>query len=439
VTRLGRTALAIAGIVGAGCPDEAGRVVADARDSIEHELEPDDDAREPDDVRELEDGREDEASSDVLEDAVEEARSALPPWLGYCGGTRCDGLEALVIVVCPEVEPACAPTRMTTVVPSIDGRPIDAVAFPLGLPEGATMRILSGSGHVAGAIVTAYAPRIEVRSDLEVTVSYYEVPPAWGGTTSLDFESATRTSTIMDSVFFRHPSYDTGPAADLLHTRGLTTIGREREVTGVTSEKVRAFFMPTELAAVSGEGNFSYGDGTVTSNYGNPPYIAALGGIIPVAFPRFAHEVAHELFDEIRSAFLGDVTCLNEGLADALAWVVGDLPEADFGPVGVRGIDFSRGCLEVDEIHDVGNCYFWQVKQAGLLDAAFMRGIFDPRAGLDFDSCDQHARRTGDAILVYFTEAAGGADMVPVVDAMGLDHAGSYAAALGALGLPPAR
>ena len=39
------------------------------------------------------------------------------------------------------------------------------------------------------------------------------------------------------------------------------------------------------------------------------------------------------------------------------------------------------------------------------------------------------------SILVYFTEAAGGASMIPVLESMKIPHAGSYGAAKQALGL----
>jgi len=235
-------------------------------------------------------------------------------------------------------------------------------------------------------------------------------------------------------VFYRHPGYDTGTAAADVHARAQTIVATERSMSGLTSEHVTAFFMPTELA-VQVEGNFSYGDGTVTINYGNLPYIAAMGGIVNTAMPRFAHEYTHELFNEIEPAFSGNFSCLNEGVADALAYAAGFLPEEDFGPVGLKGIDFDSGCTALDEIHDVGNCYFWHVKKAGLLTQKFMHGVFHPQHAFKFDSCAQTTIETGNNILVYFTEASGGIDMVPVLDSMKLPHAASYDAAKQALGL----
>jgi hypothetical protein len=308
--------------------------------------------------------------------------------------------------------------------------------FPLVVPGDASPRLVSGSGYVVSHLVWAFrASNVILGSDQDVLASYYNVVPVWGGTTPLNFTSTVLTSALLDTVFYRHPSYDTGTAAMDLHTQGQAVIAMERTITGLASEHVTAFFMPTELAAVQGEGDFSYGNGTVTINYGNPAYIAAYGGIMNTAIPRFAHEYAHELFNEIRPALAGDPSCLNEGLADALAFAAGFLPEEDFGPVGVRGISFDSGCAAVSEMHDVGNCYFWHVKKAGLLTSGLLYGIFHPQHTFSFNSCAQNTIETGNSILVYFTEAAGGANMVPVLESMNIPHAGSYDAAKRAVGL----
>ncbi|WP_437564220.1 hypothetical protein [Sorangium sp. So ce542] len=373
---------------------------------------------------------------DVVDAAPPVAAAPLPPWLEYCDAAPCAAAAPVVVHVCPESNPLCTPTRQTTVVPNVNGKPISGVYLPMTLPAGAVLRHVSGSASVSYNTVSySYAPGLVLRSDLDVLLSYYDVAPVWSGTTPVTFESTQLTSATVDSVFYRHPSYGTGTAAADLHAQGQDAVAIERAMTGVTSEKLSAFFMPSELGGVQGEGNWSFGDGTVTINYGNPPFIAHKGGIPNAAMPRFAHENAHELYNEIRSSFLGDDSCLNEGIADALAYLTGYLPVEDFGPIGLTGIDFDTGCTELTRTHDIGNCYFWHVKNAGLLTESFMHGIFHPQHQYGFNSCTQNVAQTGNSILVYFTEAAGGADMVPVLDAMEIPHAGSYAAAKLALGL----
>ena len=97
-------------------------------------------------------------------------------------------------------------------------------------------------------------------------------------------------------------------------------------------------------------------------------------------------------------------------------------------------MDFDSSCAALNEMHDVGNCYFWHVKKAGLLTRAFLHGIFHPQRSYDFDSCAQNTLKAGDNMLVLFTEAAGGANMVPILDSMHIPHAASYEAAKQALG-----
>jgi hypothetical protein len=358
----------------------------------------------------------------------------LPPWLTYCDTELCASIAPVVVYACPAGSPQCTPARSTTIIPQVDDKPISGVVFPIVAPVGTSVRLVSGNGAVVSHFVSAYeTSKVIFASDPDVLLSYYDVAPVWGGTTPLNFASTLLSSALLDSVFYRHPSYDTGTAATDLHVQGQAVITTERTITGLTSEHVTAFFMPTEL--VQGEGNFSYGNGTVTINYGNPPYIAANGGIMSGAIARFAHEYAHELFNEIRPAPAWFPFCLNEGVADALAYVAGFLPEADFGPVGLDGTNFDSSCTALSRIHDVGNCYFWHVKKAGLLTPSFLRGIFHPQHSFNFNSCAQNTTETGNSILVYFTEAAGGTDMVPVLDSMQIPHAGSYEAAKQALGL----
>ncbi len=379
--------------------------------------------------------RSEASASDPADGQTTMSDVRLPPWLTYCDVEPCVSSQPLIVNVCPGSDARCTPARATSVVPQVDGRPISGVFFPLFAPAGDVMRIVSGNGQASSSLLWAYqASKVIVGFGADVRISYYDLTPGADGMTVLNFASTRLTSALLDSIFYRYPAYDVGTAAADLHERGQAIIALQQSISGLTPERVTAFFMPTELAAVQGEGNFSYGNGTVTINYGNPPYIAAVGGILNAALPRFAHEHSHELFDEIRTAFPGNATCLNEGIADALPYVAGFLPEEDFGPIGLRGSDFDAGCTALQEAHDVGNCYFWHVKKAGMLTSSFLYGVFHPQHLFHFDSCTQNALHTGNSILVYFTEAAGGADMVPALDSMKIPHSGSYAAAKQALG-----
>jgi len=360
----------------------------------------------------------------------------LPPWLTYCDTGSCTSLDPVVVYSCPAENPQCMPARSTMVVPQVDDKRISGVYISLD-PADTSVRLLSGDGKADSVFISVFqAPGVTFGSDQDMLLSYYKVAPVWGGNTVLNFTSTFSTSALLDTVFYRHPSYDTGNVAAQLHAEGQTIISAQRAMTGIAPEHVTAFFVPTELAAArEGEANFSFGDGTVTVNYGNPPYIAARGGIMNSAMPRFAHEYAHELFNEIAAAYTGNPSCMNEGVADALPFVAGFLPEEDFGPIGLAGSDFDGGCTALSEAHDVGNCYFWHVKKAGLLTPAFLHEIFHPQHTYRFDSCSQNTIETGNSILVLFTEAAGGADMTSVLESMHIPHAASYAAAKQALGM----
>ncbi len=374
--------------------------------------------------------------------------ASLPPWLAYCNNELCAGLAPVVAAVCPDGTPSCTPTRSTTVVPQVNGVPISGVAIPLirnltlnGLSFPNTLvRLISGDGAVSNGVtlfVNAYtASSVQLKSKQSFLVSYYGLPPVWGGTTAINFTTTHLTSALVDTWFYRHPSFTPDTSVDTLHARVQTIITTERDLTGITtSEHVTAYFLPTELTANrDGEGNFSYGNGTVTMHYGHPLYIERIGGIASQVLARFAHEYVHELFNEMSDMFLDNPRCLNEGLADAVAFASGFLPEPDFGPIGLRGLDFTDGCLEQTETHDIGNCYLWNLKQAGFLTPTVIRGLFHPQHTFVFDSCVMD-ERTGNTLLVYFTESASGANLIPALNAMRLPHAASYLEAKAALGL----
>lgn len=358
-------------------------------------------------------------------------RSPLPPWLSYCDMAPCANQPPLAVKLCPGQTGDCVPARSTTLTLTVDGFALSGATYPLFLSGNVTLHWLSGNGFVNFlSIIQRHSPSTTFASDLDPAISFYEDVPQWGATTPLSFVSMTRKTEGFESYTFHHATY---PVPDL-HAQAEQIMVTERAIVEITSESVRAFFIPTELVAGNGEGNWSYGNGVVTINYGNPPYIAALGGVENTALPRFAHEYAHELFDQVISNYGWNPRCLNEGQADAMAYVAGHLPLEELGPIGVRGTDFRLGCHTATEIHEVGNCYFYHLQQAGLLTPAFMYRLFRPQHRFQFDSC-QSTETTGNSLLVAFTDAASGANLVPVLDAMRLPHAPDYQAAKQALGL----
>ncbi|HKO46297.1 MAG TPA: hypothetical protein VJV79_01155 [Polyangiaceae bacterium] len=366
------------------------------------------------------------------------APAALPFWLRYCSEPTCGGLSPLVVYVCPSSDPNCTPTRETTVVPEVDGRQIDQILFPLQLPSGFAPRLVSGAGQVTGSLIFSTTSPIRLRSDVDLTLSYYNVTPTWGGTTHLNFVSQTFSSAEVVTTVFRFPSFLTSGEPAEFHSRGRSIIVQESQIAQIQPGRMNASFLPSEMATL-GEGNFSDGNLNITINYSNPPFIATSGGVFNAAMPRFAHEYVHELFSEIAQSYPGNSSCLNEGLADAFAFASGFLPERDFGPIGLRGgNDFDQGCagiLNDFELHDAGNCPLWQVHRLGLLSESFARAMLHPLHVIDFDSCDLASARTGNALLVLFSEAAG-QDLTSAIQLAQIPNAGSLAAAKLALGIP---
>lgn len=362
-------------------------------------------------------------------------RAELPWWQSYCADSTCGGTP-LVVRVCPDSNLNCSPSRQTTVVPRVDGQQISQVLLPIQVPAGNSLHYVSGNGQVLSTYVEAFTSPVVIRSDVTLSVSYYNAPVVWGGTTNLNFVSEVFPSAEVLTTVFRFPTYLTAGEPAEFHTRGRNIIIRESEIASIYPGKMKSYFLPSELST-GGEGNYSNGALRITSNYSNPGYIDAMGGVYNVAMPRFSHEYVHELFSEVTSKHPGNNICLNEGIADAFPYAAGFLPEADFGPLGQVGADFNQGCAETmvrREEHEVGNCPLWQVKRLNRMTTAFATAVLNPRTTIDFDSCDLTSARTGNALIVLYSEAAG-VDMTQAIQMAEIPSAGSYTAAKAALGL----
>jgi hypothetical protein len=364
----------------------------------------------------------------------------LPFWLTYCADPTCGGQQPLVVHVCPEGNSSCSPTRQTTIVPNLDGRQISQILFPIQptvATTGVIATVISGSGQVLGAsLVLSLTSPVILKSDVDITFSYYSVAPMWGGTTHLDFVSTTMSSPEVVSTVYRHPTFLVNDEATQIHERGREIIAVESQIAGINPGQMHAIFMPSEFATL-GEGNFATGDLNIYMNYGNPPFIEFIGSVVDAVMPRFAHEYVHELFSEVAASHSGNSLCLNEGLADAFAFAAGFLPEPDFGPNALRGGNFNEGCAEIlqnFEVRDAGNCPFWQVHRLGLLSQSFVANILRPQRVIEFDSCDLTSDRTGNALIVLFSEASG-IDMTEAIQMAEIPNAGSFEAAKQALGL----
>jgi hypothetical protein len=362
---------------------------------------------------------------------------ALPFWLAYCNDPTCGGQPPLVVNACPQTNPGCTPSRSTTVIPQLDGRQINQMRFPVNFPDGASLSVVSGNGSISGDQVVSLTSPVVLRSDLDVTLSFYDIPPVWGGTTRLRFLSEVRSAPEVVTTVYRHPSFLLNGEPAEFHDRGRTIISGESAIANINPGQMHSIFMPTEFATF-GEGNFSDGNLNIFMNYSNPPFIEASGNVFNVVMPRFAHEYVHELFSEIAQNYPGANSCLNEGLADAFSFAAGFLPEADFGPLGLVGNNFDQGCAGITnnfEVHDAGNCPLWQVRRLGLLSQSFARAMLHPQHVISFDSCDFTSSRTGNAFLVLYSESAG-QDMTQALQMAQIPNAGSLAAAKQALGIP---
>jgi hypothetical protein len=360
---------------------------------------------------------------------------ALPPGFQYCTPATPCGTVVPRVNACPQGAASCTPARTTTVEWTVNGTPFNVLGINFrGAPS--TIQIVSGPATIMSQqfATPTNTPRMTLGSDLDVTLTYYDDVPVWGGTTLIPFDGTFQTTAHGSSSLFGHASYDLGTTHATVAQRLEEIAVNEIGVASLTPPPFRAFLMPTEMAIVlGGEGDFSFGDGTIAVNYGNPDFIATAGGVLAIVSHEFAHEHSHLLFHQIANKFVGNPTCFDEGLADGLGNFLGYVPDSDLG-AAQDGSDFTQGCTTPTEIHAKGNCVFWNLKRAGYFTRAMFTSLFAPQHTYGFDSCNMTASTTGNTYVVYLTEATG-TDMSAFVTSIGLTNAGSYAAAKAALGL----
>lgn len=375
-----------------------------------------------------------EAGDDAEAGAPAEISIELPPGFAWCKFQDC-GSQQVVVRVCESA--GCQPAKSAVMDWTINGQAFDRLGLlvtPLSGPCSTSVESGPGSMFWQFAMVSgASSARLETDA-CEAEVTHYHLAVPWNGTLHIPFQATGYADSRGSSWFFRYSGYDPQVEHPTLHGQ-LSGIAKELvQLLDVDPVVFQAWLMPTELAIpLGGEGNFSMGNGLITVNYGNPDWIAAMGGATALILHEFSHEYTHELFLPVSSSYVGNNTCLNEGIADAVGNSLGYVPDADFCPDSGAGCAYAAGCGGITEIHAAGNCVLWNVKNAGLLDANALRKLFHPSRIFSFDSCDFGSDQTGNSLVVMFTEASG-QDSSDAVTAMGIPHAGSYAAAKAALG-----
>lgn len=395
----------------------------------------------------------DAGDPDVVDAAVPQEQTPLPPWLRYCTDAAPCATDVR-LTTCPPDTVGCAQTgRETTLRWTIDGAPVDGVTVFVNTHAGA-VAVASNSprvtsfGPFAAVQGASSLALIEGQGTTVEGLSYYNVTPRWGGVTELGFTSLTLAGPHGTAWFFRHSSFDFGLTAEALRDAVEQVYDGVVALSGRTPPAYRAFFIPSELVVNNGDGNFAFWPDTVTINYGNPDWLSYLGGFQTSVQWEWAHELTHLLTQPLGER-LSNIACLNEGLADAVGNKLGYIPESDFRP-GDSTLESS--CRGLVGLHAIGNCYLWHLKHYRadtVTDGPFwtertFAGLFATPRALRLDTCSvpwpgQQAPSaedlvTGDSWVVYFSDATG-EDMTEFVQSLGFFSSGSLGASIAALGL----
>ncbi|MGC3999422.1 MAG: hypothetical protein QM767_19070 [Anaeromyxobacter sp.] len=364
----------------------------------------------------------------------------LPSWMP-------NRTETAALNLCPEGVSTCTAARTTTLKWTLNGQSMGGYEV---MPSPANVQPMWVSGWVYwwGPYSQVYAAQATLGVAAGVTldtIGSFGTVPVWGGTTNIPFTGASLQNAHGISTVIRSPAY-TLPVTDAEVAAFSETIYvQEVALLGITPPNYRAFYSPADISMLAGhEGNVSIGNGEVSINWGNPGFASTYpGGIAAHLKTEFAHEHAHTIFNAIYSQlFTADNSCLNEGLADAVANYLGYRPESEFK--NKRGTDYSlsQSCAALTEMHDVGDCIFWHLKHLGeasgaasgpYWNATTMKGLFTPKHTFTANSCTFGSQLSGDSYVVYLSEATG-ADMTSFVTSLGFPTSGSLAASRAALG-----
>ncbi len=222
------------------------------------------------------------------------------------------------------------------------------------------------------------------------------------------------------------PAFETKVPAELeAQWEGFDDIAEKiSKAAGLEPQPYELHFVPSEMMRdLWGAGEY-HGSNRISLNR----YVPHLGEIPEDRPGVFAHEYGHLVIDKKIPRENVDqrvrFSCLGEGIAEAVeAYAQGTWDDGTF----------PSGCAHVGYWHSKGQCVLWQAYHQGYRDEEYIHGLLNPNIPLHFDSCAfgegySNTTEIGNAYIVYLSEAAK-KDLTAVVDAAGIDHAGSYLSA----------
>ncbi len=223
----------------------------------------------------------------------------------------------------------------------------------------------------------------------------------------LKYQSQSLKSEQGTTHVVRLPGVGVVPAKHHRVHAAFDALATAMEGVGVTVEPYRLWMLPEEILRgfyPSGLSHYSRADRGIVLNgdrishvLGEERYLDEMRGL-------FVHEYAHYLFHH---RFKAKLSCLNEGLADAMALVYAPESGRHLNPHSGSRLNFSGGCQGLTGNHTKGECILWFLQAETAITEEVLRKLFNPATIPDFDSCELETEETGLGYFKYLSGALG--------------------------------
>lgn len=373
---------------------------------------------------------------------IQEFPMELPVGMQFCNAGSACVTTVPTVTLCATGQTSCAAVKSTTVRLQINGQAVNHMEVTANTSQGFEFisnnsMVYRSGGYIYSNGVAQYKLQVGAGVDL-TSLTWYNVVPNWSGDTVINFSGKTVKRTNGFSSIIWYPGFNLGATPEQIADFSQQVYLDEVAISGYIPPAYRAYYSPADINPMGGDGNWSTGDGAIFMNYGNPPWLNAVGATaFQIMKKEFAHEHQHTIYaaGQMPSKLIdSQYSCINEGFSDGLGNFLGHV--SDDTLAHKDSTDYSTlGCQVAGTPHAKGDCVFLNLKRAGYLTAAVLNKMYHPSRVYQLESCNMTTRSTGNNFVVYLSESTG-VDMASFVkNQMKIPAADSLSQAKAELGL----